>query len=57
MKLTIWLSEHKSGQISLDLESLELFKIRGEYKDVVIIKVVHNYSFFLHEFSWNFLNF
>jgi hypothetical protein len=54
MRLAIRLIEHKSGQTSLDLESWEKFKIFGESEEVVITKVVHNYTFFLHKFSWNF---
>jgi hypothetical protein len=54
MRLAISLIEHKSGQTSLDLKSLEYFKIRGESEEVLITKVVHNYTFFLYEFSWKF---
>jgi hypothetical protein len=55
MRLAIRLTKHKSGQTSLDLESLEKFKIRGESKEVVITKVVPNYTFFLHEYCGNFI--
>jgi hypothetical protein len=54
MRHAIRLSEHKSGQTSLDMESLKYLKIRAQSDKVVITKVVSNYIFFLQKFYGNF---